>query len=70
MAIKARKKHQIIKAKGTARYPHQEPYKKFEPEFGVYTCDVIVDKEQADAIKDTLRPLYEQELQEAQKKTR
>jgi hypothetical protein len=68
MALKSRTKHQIIKAKGTARYPHiNEPYKKFEPEFGVYTCDVIVDKEQADAIKDTLRPLYEQELQEAQK---
>ena len=56
-----------MKAKGTARYPHvTEPYKKFEPEFGVYTCDVIVDKEQADAIKAALRPLYEQELQEAQ----
>ena len=67
MAIKARTKHQIIKAKGTARYPHiTEPYKKFEPEFGVYTCDVIIDKAQADAIKATLRPLYEQELQEAQ----
>ena len=67
MALKSRTKHQIIKAKGTARYPHvTEPYKKFEPEFGVYTCDVIVDKEQADAIKATLRPLYEQELQEAQ----
>jgi hypothetical protein len=67
MSIKARRKHDIIKAKGTARYPHvTEPYKKFEPEFGVYTCDVIVDKEQADAIKATLRPLYEQELQEAQ----
>ena len=67
MALKARKKHQIIKAKGTARYPHiTEPYKKFEPEFGVYTCDVIIDKAQADAIKATLRPLYEQELQEAQ----
>ena len=67
MSIKARRKHDIIKAKGIARYPHvTEPYKKFEPEFGVYTCDVIVDKEQADAIKATLRPLYEQELQEAQ----
>ena len=67
MALKSRTKHQIIKAKGTARYPHiTEPYKKFEPEFGVFTCDVIVDKEQADAIKATLRPLYEQELQEAQ----
>ena len=67
MSIKARTKHQIIKAKGTARYPHiTEPYKKFEPEFGVYTCDVIIDKEQADAIKATLKPLYEQELKEAQ----
>jgi len=67
MALKSRTKHQIMKAKGTARYPHvTEPYKKFEPEFGVYTCDVIVDKEQADAIKAALRPLYEQELQEAQ----
>ena len=67
MALKSRTKHQIINAKGTARYPHiTEPYKKFEPEFGVYTCDVIIDKEQADAIKATLKPLYEQELKEAQ----
>jgi hypothetical protein len=43
-----------------------EPNKKFEPEFGVYSCDLIIDKEQADAIKQKLRPLYEEELRETQ----
>ena len=57
MALKSRTKHQIIKAKGTARYPHiTEPYKKFEPEFGVFTCDVIVDKEQADELDNKIDP--------------
>ena len=67
MALKARKKHEIIKAKGVAKYCHlNEPNKKFEPEFGVYSCDLIIDKEQADAIKQKLRPLYEEELRETQ----
>jgi len=67
MSIKARKKHEIIKAKGVAKYCHlNEPNKKFDPEFGVYSCDLIIDKEQADAIKANLRPLYEEELREAQ----
>ena len=67
MALKARKKHEIIKAKGVAKYCHlNEPNKKFEPEFGVYSCDLIIDKEQADAIKAKLRPLYEEELREVQ----
>lgn len=67
MAIKARKKHEIIKAKGTAKYCHlNEPNKRFDPEFGTYSCDLVIDKEQADAIKATLRPLYEEELREVQ----
>ena len=67
MSIKARKKHEIIKAKGVTKYCHlNEPNKKFEPEFGVYSCDLIIDKEQADAIKQKLRPLYEEELRETQ----
>ena len=67
MALKARKKHEIIKVKGVAKYCHlNEPNKKFDPEFGVYSCDLIIDKEQADAIKQKLRPLYEEELRETQ----
>ena len=67
MSIKARKKHEIIKAKGVAKYCHlNEPNKKFDPEFGVYSCDLIIDKEQADAIKQQLRPLYEEELRATQ----
>jgi len=67
MALKARKKHEIIKAKGTAKYCHlNEPNKRFDPEFGTYSCDLVIDKEQADAIKATLRPLYEEELREVQ----
>src|SRR5210317_410598 len=67
MALKARKKHEIIKAKGVAKYCHlNEPNKKFDPEFGVYSCDLIIDKAQADAIKQQLRPLYEEELRATQ----
>ena len=67
MALKARKKHEIIKVKGVAKYCHlNEPNKKFDPEFGVYSCDLIINKEQADAIKQKLRPLYEEELREVQ----
>jgi len=67
MAIKARKKHAIVKAKGTAKYCHlNEPNKKFDPEYGVWSCDVVIDKEQADQIKSTLRPLYEEELRQVQ----
>jgi hypothetical protein len=65
MALKARKKHEIIKAKGTAKYCHlNEPNKRFDPEFGTYSCDLIIDKEQADALKQKIRPLYEEELRE------
>jgi len=67
MALKSRTKHEIIKAKGVAKYCHlNEPNKKFDPEFGVYSCDLIIDKEQADAIKQKLRPLYEEELRATQ----
>jgi hypothetical protein len=67
MSIKARKKHAIMKAKGVTKYCHlNEPNKKFDPEFGTYSCDVVIDKEQADQIKSTLRPLFEEELREVQ----
>jgi hypothetical protein len=67
MSIKARKKHEIIKAKGTAKFCHlNEPSKKFDKEYGIYSCDLIIDKEQADAIKQKLRPLYEEELRQVQ----
>ena len=60
MSIKARKKHAIMKAKGVTKYCHlNEPNKKFDPEFGTYSCDVVIDKEQADQIKNVLRPLFE-----------
>jgi hypothetical protein len=61
--IKARKKHPIIRVKGIARYCHlNAPNKKFDPEFGAYSCDLVVDKDQAEMLKNTLRPLYEEEL--------
>lgn len=67
MSIKARKKHAIMKAKGVTKYCHlNEPNKKFDPEFGTYSCDLVIDKEQADQIKNTLRPLFEEELREVQ----
>lgn len=67
MSIKARKKHPVIKVKGTAKYAHlNEPNKRFEPEFGTYSCDLVIDKDQAEMIKNTLRPLYEEELKQVQ----
>lgn len=64
MSIQARKKHDIIKVKGTAKFCHlNEPNKRFEPEYGAYSCDVIIDEDQAKLLKDQIRPLYEQELQ-------
>jgi hypothetical protein len=67
MSIKARKKHPVIKVKGTAKYAHlNEPNKRFEPEFGTYSCDLVIDKDQAEMLKNTLRPLYEEELKQVQ----
>ena len=67
MSIPSRKKHDIIKLKGTAKYCHlNEPNKRFNAEFGVWSCDLVVSSEQAEVLKQTLRPLYEEELQKAQ----
>ena len=65
--IKSRKKHPVIKVKGTAKYAHlNEPNKRFESEFGTYSCDLVIDKDQAEMLKNTLRPLYEEELKQVQ----
>ena len=65
--IKSRKKHPVIKVKGTAKYAHlNEPNKRFEPEFGTYSCDLVIDKDQAEMLKNTLRPLYEEEFKQVQ----
>jgi len=62
MTVKARKKHDIIKAKGTARYAHlNEPNKRFD-EYGVYSCDLIVDDATKQGIVEKLKPIYEAEL--------
>ena len=60
--VKARKKHDIIKAKGTARYAHlNEPNKRFD-EYGVYSCDLIIDDATKQGIVEKLKPIYEAEL--------
>ena len=67
MSIPSRKKHDIIKLKGTAKFCHlNEPNKKFNAEFGVWSCDLVVSSEQAEVLKQTLRPLFEEELQKVQ----
>jgi hypothetical protein len=67
MSIQSRKKHAVIKVKGTAKYCHlNEPNKRFDPEFGTYSCDLIVSKEQAEMLQNTIRPLYEEELKQVQ----
>ena len=67
MSIQSRKKHAVIKVKGTAKYCHlNEPNKRFEPEFGSYSCDLIVSKEEAEMLQNTIRPLYEEELKQVQ----
>lgn len=63
MSIPSRKKHDIIKLKGTAKFCFlNEPSKKFKPEFGEYICDTIVSEEVAEMVKSQLRPIYEEEL--------
>jgi hypothetical protein len=67
MSIPSRKKHDIIKLGGTAKYCHlNEPNKRFNTEFGVWSCDLVVGSEQAEVLKNAIRPLYEQELQKVQ----
>ena len=67
MSIPSRKKHDIIKLKGTAKFCHlNEPNKRFNAEFGVWSCDLVVSSEQAEVLKQTLRPLFEEELQKVQ----
>ena len=67
MSIQSRKKHPVIKVKGTAKYCHlNEPNKRFDPEFGTYSCDLIVSKEEAEVLQNTIRPLYEEELKQVQ----
>jgi len=67
MSIPSRKKHDIIKLKGTAKFCHlNEPNKKFNAEFGVWSCDLVVSSEQAEVLKQAIRPLYEEELQKVQ----
>ena len=65
MTVKARRKHDIIKVKGTAKYPHlNQPNKRFDTEFGSYTCDLIIDEETKQHVTELLKPLYEAELRE------
>ena len=67
MSIPSRKKHDIIKLKGTAKFCHlNEPNKRFNTEFGVWNCDLAVDSDQAEVLKNALRPLFEEELQKIQ----
>lgn len=67
MSIASRKKHDIIKLKGTAKFCHlNEPNKRFNTEFGIWSCDLAVDSDQAEVLKQTLRPLFEEELQKIQ----
>ncbi len=63
MSIPSRKKHDIIKLGGTAKYCFlNEPSKRFKPEFGEYICDTVVSDEVAERVKAQLRPIYEEEL--------
>ena len=67
MSIPSRKKHDIIKLGGTAKYCHlTEPNKRFDKEFGAWSCDLVVGSEQAEVLKNAIRPLYEQEFQKVQ----
>ena len=64
MTVKARRKHDIIKARGIARYAHlNEPNKRFD-EYGVYSCDLVIDEAAKQEIVNKIKPLYEQELKD------
>jgi hypothetical protein len=62
MAIKARTKHpQIVTPVGTAKYPHvNTPNTRFNDE-GDYSCDIIITKEEADALNLQFQPLFDAE---------
>jgi hypothetical protein len=64
MAIKARTKHtQIVTPVGTAKYPNvNTPNTRFNDQ-GEYSCDLIVTKEEAEAINTQLQPLFDAEYQ-------
>jgi len=65
MTVKARRKHDIIKARGIARYAHlNEPDKKFDQEYGVYSCDLVITAAGKQEIVNKIKPLYEQELKD------
>lgn len=72
MALKARTKQPQIQTRGIARYPHiTQPNTKFAKvgtpnELGTYEANIVVTKEEADQLKTTLRPLYEEELRKIQ----
>lgn len=62
MTVKARKKHDIIKAQGTARYAHlNEPNTRFD-EYGVWSCDLVIDDATKQEIVNKIKPIYEAEL--------
>jgi hypothetical protein len=64
MAVKARTRHpQIVTPVGTAKYPNvNTPNTRFNDQ-GEYSCDLIVTKEEAEAINTQLQPLFDAEYQ-------
>jgi hypothetical protein len=72
MALKSRTKQPQIQARGIARYPSiTQPNTRFAKkgtptELGTYEANIVVTKEVADELKDTLRPLYEEEYRKVQ----
>jgi len=64
MAIKARTRHpQTVTPVGTAKYPHvNTPNTRFNDE-GEYSCDIIITKEEADALNLQFQPLFDAEYQ-------
>lgn len=66
--IKARKKHKIMRLKGIAKYCHlNEPNRRFDPEFGDYSCDLVIPTEQLELLKQSIKPIYDEELAEIEK---
>ena len=64
MAVKARTKYEsIVTPVGLAKYPHvNTPNTRFNDQ-GVFSCDIFITKEEADALNLKLQPLFDAEYQ-------
>lgn len=66
--MRSRKKHAIMRLRGIGKYCHlNEPNKKFDSEFGEYSCDLVIPSDTIELLQQSIAPIYEEELSDLQK---